>query len=223
MKLALMGAAPSSRLLAPFHDPEWEIWACSPPNYDLPRVDAWFELHSLDRKMAIKENAPFWDVLRKHQRVYIAHPDKRFPNAIEYQKDPMIEKYGRYFFTSSLAWMMAMAIELKPDKIGLWGVDMSAHDEYGYQRAGMHYFIQKAQDAGIDIYAPFQSDILQPIPLYGFKEFWPMWCKQKARRKELEQRIGTIMATKDKKDNELLILQGALDDMNYVDNTWLHE
>ena len=223
MKIALLGAAPSSRLIAPFHDPEWEIWACSPPNYDLPRVDAWFEIHNLDRKFANPSNKPYFDVLAKHQRVYIAKEDERLPNAILYPKDEMVAKYGRYFFTSSLAWMAALAIEMKPEKIGLWGVDMSAAEEYGYQRAGMHFFIREAERAGIKIYAPPQSDILQPIPLYGFKEQWASWQKSKTRRKELEERLNGIRSIMQQKHDEELILRGAIDDMNYQDNTWLHE
>src|SRR5713226_4715918 len=46
LKIAMIGTAPSSRMLAPFNDPSWKIWACSPGNMNaLPRVDTWFELH----------------------------------------------------------------------------------------------------------------------------------------------------------------------------------
>ena len=45
--------------------------------------------------------------------------------------------------------MLAMAIEQKPEAIGIWGVDMSADEEYSHQRPGCHYFIQRAQELGI--------------------------------------------------------------------------
>src|SRR5882672_892663 len=46
LKVALIGTAPSSRMLSPFNDPSWKIWACSPGNMGImPRVDAWFEIH----------------------------------------------------------------------------------------------------------------------------------------------------------------------------------
>jgi hypothetical protein len=32
-KIAVMGSAPSSVALAPFGDPSWEIWGCSPGLY----------------------------------------------------------------------------------------------------------------------------------------------------------------------------------------------
>lgn len=220
-KICLLGAAPSSRKLAPFSDITWEIWACSPPNYDAARIDAWFELHNLDRKIMHIQNAPFINILKEHPRVYIAKEDKRFPKAIVYPYQEMVKKYGKYFFTSSLAWMMAMAIEQKPEVIGIWGVDMSAHEEYGYQRAGMHFFMQKAKDVGIKLAVPAQSDLLMPVPPYGFKEQWPMWWKQRARREELEGRLQNARNQIQSFKREEYIFSGALDDMNYMDNTWL--
>ena len=47
LKVAIVGTAPSSRLLAPFNDPSWQIWVCSPGNMNtVPRVDVWFEIHN---------------------------------------------------------------------------------------------------------------------------------------------------------------------------------
>src|SRR5215467_9147402 len=35
-KVAIIGMAPSSRMLAPFNDPTWDIWVCSPGNMPGP-------------------------------------------------------------------------------------------------------------------------------------------------------------------------------------------
>src|SRR5512143_2413950 len=46
LKVALIGTAPSSRMLAPYNDPSWKIWACSPGNMNaIPKADVWFEIH----------------------------------------------------------------------------------------------------------------------------------------------------------------------------------
>ncbi len=229
-KIALLGAAPSSRKLAPFGDPHWEIWACSPPNYDCPRVDAWFELHSLDRKMGMQGNAPYIEVLKGHPRVYVAAPHPAFPNATVLNPHPLIEKYGTSnpytgqkhcdFFSSSLAWMMACAIEQKPDKIGLWGIDMAAHEEYAFQRPGMKFFIREAHKLGIDVYCPPQSDLLMPMPLYGFKEQSPVWWKMRTRKEELNERLNNTVNHMDRLKNEELVFRGALDDLSYHEQTY---
>lgn len=219
MKIACLGAAPSSRLLAPFNDPSWEIWACSPPNWDLPRVDAWFELHTLDRKF-LPHNQPWVNVITKHPRVYIAYPDQRLPNGIVYPIAELVEKYGRDFFTSSLAYMLALAIEQKPEVIGMWGVDMSANEEYSQQRPGCKFFMREAQLAGIKVVTAPQSDIATWAPLYGYQEFSPMWAKQKVRANELKERVQKAEAKKAQAENEILVLRGALDDMQYITNTY---
>lgn len=222
VKIACLGAAPSSRKLAPFGDPEWSIWACSPPNYDLPRVDAWFELHSLARKMS-KDNAPYFDVLSKHDRVYMNGADPligQFPNAIAYPLEDMLKEFGPWFFTSSLAYMLALAIMQKPQMIGLWGVDMSATEEYRSQRAGCHFFIREAAKRGIGVTAPPESDILNPYPLYAYQEQSPLWWKRRARKKEIQQRIAECDHAIQQKQNELWVLRGAVDNMQYEENTY---
>ena len=220
-KIAVMGSAPSSRHLAPFQDMEWEIWCCSPPNFDNPRVDAWFELHNLDRKLTIKQNEPYVKALVAHQRVYVYDQDPRLPNAITFPWRDYVALYGTDFFTSSIAWMMAHAISYKPEKIGLWGVDMSAADEYGQQRPGVKFFIREAKKQGIEIYLPPTSDIDVPTAPYAIREHWPMWQKLQARRKELKERKEKADRAIESAERDTCIFGGALDDMKYIENTWI--
>jgi len=66
LKIAMIGTAPSSRMLAPFNDPEWTIWGSSPGNMDLPRADAWFEIHSnLLFPECASYGAPYLEWLKK--------------------------------------------------------------------------------------------------------------------------------------------------------------
>lgn len=220
MKIALIGSAPSSRDLAPFNDPEWEIWSCSPSNMDLPRSDVFFEIHAMDTMVRDPELTLFLAWVRKQPKVFLQETDPRFPNALAYPKDEMVAKYGGYFFTSSLAYMFALALERKPTHIGLWGVDMTATEEYGYQRAGCHYFIQKARDLGVEVVVPVESDIAAPTPQYGFRESNPMYRKLFVRRQELQRRHANAMAKRDLLHEEAVSIAGALEDVEYMINTW---
>lgn len=220
MKIALIGSAPSSRNLAPFNDPEWEIWSCSPSNMDLPRSDVFFELHAFDTMARDPELFGFLHWVRKQSKVYLQKADEQFPNAIAYPKDEMIAKYGPYFFTSSLAYMFALALEQKPTHIGMWGVDMTATEEYGYQRAGCQYFIQKARDLGVQIIVPVESDIVAPTPQYGFRELNPLYRKLFIRKEELLRRYHAKIAEKNAAHEEALTLGGAIEDVDYMINTW---
>jgi hypothetical protein len=156
----------------------------------------------------------------KHPRVYIAYPDERLPNGIVYPIKPMIEKYGNDFWASSLSYMFALAMEQKPVEIGMWGVDMSAGEEYGWQRPACKFFTYLARMQGIKVTASALSDILTPAPMYGYKEFSPMYQKQKVRRRELEERIAKCNQKISQAEHERDVVRGAIDDMNYIDGTY---
>jgi hypothetical protein len=132
----------------------------------------------------------------------------------------MVAKYGPYFFTSSLSYMWALALEQKPTHVGMWGVDMTAGEEYGYQRPGCHYFIQKARDLGVQVVVPVESDICAPTPQYGFRELNPLYRKLFVRRQELQARYQTAIARKNAAHEEATAISGALEDIEYMIDTW---
>lgn len=188
---------------------------------DVPRTDVFFEIHSMeliDRELTYG----LFKAWMQNQKKLILQKadDPRFPNAIAYPLEDMLAKYGRYFFTSSIAYMLALAIDSKPEAIGIWGVDMSATDEYGYQRAGCHYFLQKAHEAGIKVIVPPESDLLEPLPLYGFKEENRQWRKMNARKLELEGILGGLRQKRIDAATQETRYLGALDDLNYMMNTF---
>lgn len=172
MKIALIGASPS-RHLAPFNDRKWSIWACSDGTVDIPRCDLRFELHTFEllrsEPRAKPRNVEAYLDFLKHCAVYLQERNKDYPYSLTYPKERMVRKYGPFFFTSSIAWMMALALdELKPEAIGLWGVDMKAKEEYGHQRPGFHYFYEIAKRSGVKIILPAGCTLLDPPPWEGF-------------------------------------------------------
>lgn len=164
MKIAILGASRTSRDLAPFDDPSWEIWACSAGTIGVPRIDLHFELHDLD---VITGQSGYPDYLQ-HVPVMMQEKTDEFPYSSAYPKDEMVAEFGPHFFSSSIAFMLALAISKKPETIGLWGVDMLASDEYDYQRPGCFRFIEIARERGIEVYIPPQSGLLITPRLYGY-------------------------------------------------------
>lgn len=142
MKIALIGSAPSSVRLAPYANKDWQIWGCSPGVYGVaPRVDAWFELHRYEpgQPWFSPEYCQF--MAKFAGPVFMAEVRPEIPNSQTLPIQEMIAKYGPYFFTSSLSYMFALAINLieaereeqtkkgephSHSAIGLWGVDMAA-------------------------------------------------------------------------------------------------
>jgi hypothetical protein len=220
-RIALIGSAPSSVDLAPYGDPSWTVWGCSPgAAARAKRVDAWFEIHPLSDAQVFTADYIEW-MARLGKPVYMTGESERIPTAQAYPREEMVQKYGPYFFTSSLSWMFAYAMEQNPQEIGLWGVDMSATEEYGYQRAGCHYFITLARARGIQVTVPPESDLLQPPMLYGFGTDSLMYRKLRARKSELEQRVADAATRYENARNEWNFLNGALDDLKYMMQTWV--
>jgi len=217
LKVALIGTAPSSRLLAPYNDPSWEIWACSPGNMNsLPRVTKWFELHAnLLWPECISYGAPYIEWLKQQKFPVYMQSQEWVPNAIVFPKDKMVEIFGKDFFTSSFAWMMALAIAEGAKEIALFGIDMASKEEYQLQRPGFYYFKYRAEQLGIKVWAPYESDLLQHAPLYGYSETTPIGRKILARKVELEQRIAPMRAEKARLEHSCVYLEGALEDLDY--------
>lgn len=61
---------------------------------------------------------------------------------------------------SSVAYPFAYAI-LRAEKIGLYGVDMAAGEEYAYQRPNMAYLVGKAEGNGIEVFIHPESGLLK--------------------------------------------------------------
>lgn len=244
MKIALLGSAPSSLTLAPFGDQTWQIWGCSPGVYwQAPRMDVFFELHRWEPGVIGQPNTqkPWFSPeycawLARQACVYMAAQIPEIPNSRALPWQELVQTYGHYNFTSSLAWMAAMAIDaIKADRkrkdrradlqdaIGFWGVDMSATEEYGYQRAGCQFFAQIAGCLGIQVVVPPESDLLLPPPLYGISESWPKHIKLTARLRELQTRRTTAAQNIANAQREHDHLAGAIDDLNYQLGTWVHE
>lgn len=217
----LLGSAPSSLRLAPFGNPDWYMIGCSPGVYGIaPRVDCWFELHRYEpgQPWFSPEYCQF--LAKFAGPVYMAEVRGEIPHSVEVPIADLIVKYGPYFFTSSLAYMLAMAIEAGFEKIMLAGVDMAATEEYGYQRAGCQFFAMIAKAHGIEIGVPPESDLFRPAPLYGISEISHGRIKILARRRELEGRIAAALQTQQNAKDETVFLRGALDDLTWCEQTW---
>lgn len=222
LKVALIGTAPSSRMLAPYNDPSWKIWGCSPGNMNaLPRVDLWFELHSnLLWPEHESYGKPYIEWLKQQRFPVYMQDQSLVPNATVFPKDELVAEFGDDFFTSSFAWMMALAMKMGAVEIALYGIDMASRDEYIRQRPGFFFFRYMARQRGIKISAPHESDIMQSPALYAYVDSTPFGRKILARRQEVLGRVNGMVQQRDQLNHSITYLQGAQEDLDYFESIW---
>ena len=212
--------------LAPY-DSDWKIWGCSPGVYGVaPRVDEWFEMHLWEpgQTWFSPEYCQWLAALPgRGVKLWTGSQIGALPGSEVYPADEILAEFDpqNWFCSSSLFWMMAMAIKRGATKIGFWGVDMAAGEEYEMQRAGIHFLTYIARARGIEVGIPFESDLFTPRFRYAVDEWTHSYRKVRARTMELQSRLQQAQAQANELNNAAHFLKGALDDLKYMGDTWV--
>lgn len=191
-KIAIIGTAPQWQL-APFDDPEWEIWGIFGTVGAGKRMTRIYELHdkAIIEPMAAKHHSgKYWETVSAMGENYITkdHYDQA-PNAKRFDFESKLKKYGSYF-ASSASWLIAEAIDEGVDHIGIWGINMAADSEYAHQKPSCSYLLGYAKAKGIQITIPASSELLQVSHQYGIEK--PPRALECLNQKEAEimQQLG---------------------------------
>lgn len=173
--VAIVGFAKPHRMEAPFHDPAWEIWSVNDAWGFLPPNSAhrMFEVHKpWIYEWELRRSPGHLDWLRAFGevggRVYLLDERPDMPRAEVYPLTEVMANLGTFgaYLTSSIAYMIGLAIAEGFEKIGVFGVDMAAESEYADQRPACEFLIGLAQGRGIEVVLP-ESCKLMKGPLYG--------------------------------------------------------
>jgi hypothetical protein len=150
LKIAVIGLSPKTHDLAPWNDPDWQKYGLPWDEGYWQRLDCGFEMH--DSRLLASEHsrrkADYLDRLKELPRLYMQ---------ANYPFDDVAKTIGGYYFNSSIAYAMALAIHEGAEEIGVWGVDLVADEEYAYQRPNMEYLIGIARGRGIKVHIPDDS------------------------------------------------------------------
>jgi len=224
-KIAIVGKAQSSRGLAPYHDDSWQIWTLSDLVLmrEAPRYEVQFELHD---PALVQPRVPYWEWLARcapSKPIFMreVHPDIKA--SVAYPIQEIVAQFGGYF-TNTVSYMIALAIAMEPEVIGVWGVDMACSAEYRAQRPSCEYFLGIAKGKGIEVVIPPQADLLKTCGLYAFDDkVSDLAAKSKARAEELSLRIRDAEQRRDQAAGEAAYLQGALEDTREYWSQWFHQ
>lgn len=185
-RIAILGFGQTVRE-APVADPSWDLWGmngfwrAAKPDFglDIPedRWALWLDMHSQEYTKAYGERAGIGD--KQEQWLREPHPfpilsveaRPEWPSVAAYPIEKIVGSLGRDYFTSTIAYALALALSL-PDvaEVGLWGVDLIHDTEYSDQRPCAEYWIGRAEAAGIKVTVHQDSALLKQRARYGYEE-----------------------------------------------------
>jgi hypothetical protein len=225
-KVAIVGFAESWKQ-APWKDDSVEIWSLNEFHKYAPRWDRWFEQHDAStlgvttRDLSEGEQKRHLDWLKAQpagKPIYM-QPQfcGTFPAAVEYPLDRMIAKFGRYF-TSTIGYMVALAIDEGYDWIGLYGVDLASDVEYPGQRPNTEYLVGWAKGLGITVEIAPTSALLRSSHLYGYEQA----PQDNKLLTVMRNHKGTLEKKRDEAIALLNTLDGAIQECDNVDKYYAY-
>ena len=134
--VAIVGTATTSRLEVNKEPPEVERWGQSGAWRFMEKVDRWFEMHNRAwlLRRAGKNFFPYQSFMQTLKgSVYCKQVDPTIPTSVAYPLDEIARHFfGEEppYFTSSIAYMTALAIYEGVSTIKYFGVDMASKMEY---------------------------------------------------------------------------------------------
>ena len=177
MKVIILGTA-HTHAQAPLDEPGFDRWAVSPwasrEDTDTSKCDVLFELHPPRywKRPEILERLRAFDGPVMMQEQYDEVPNSvRYP--IERVRETFqIEAMPDLYVTNTISYMIALAYIKGFDEYHLYGVHMSHHTEYGYQKPNCEYYLGFLAAQGKKIVLPPGGALLKAPYLYGYDEPW---------------------------------------------------
>ncbi len=203
--VAIVGTHIDTRANAPYANQDVDIWVMNQAAQAswTPRYTACFQLHEEAVLQVNQYNTEHWNWLtQKHGKpVYMFEVNPKVPDSVKYPLDEIVKSLPcePRMFSSTVAYMLALAAYLKYDKVLLYGMEMTWESEYGYQREGFTYWVGLLQGMGI-IVERYCADNVFVRPLYGKENIWYQTPERWSKRLTL---LNKQIVRQDKKAKSL--------------------
>lgn len=213
--VALVGFAPTNRDLAPWDNPEVEIWGCNEAyNFSfMKRWTRWFQLHPFESfsRDGNHNDQNHYAWLKEQKSVedggfpiYMQKCFADIPASVPFPLDEIQTKFGTDYFTSSFAYMIAMALYEGFTRIEIYGFEMKSESEYFHQRSNAEYWIGIARGMGVEIYLPPGANLLRGQK-YAYED------NSIGFRQQLEFRRASLDIQKKEAEKNFYAMQGKFE------------
>lgn len=180
--VAIVGACSTYRL-APYQDPAIEIWGIGRHLTRYRRVTRVFEMHARaiwEPYLRVTEHRYALDLAGAGCPVYMREQHADIPNSVAFPLDQVIAAIGDYF-VCSFSYMLGLAIAEGVDRLELYGINLTAAEEYVYQRANVEHLLGIAKGRGVDVWVHHSSPLLKAGLRYGTEEWFQAGADRTAK------------------------------------------
>jgi len=190
--LAIVGSHPVTRNLVPWHKSYMDFWvfneSAGNPNGWVKKCDGVLQLHhpAIWKNPRNHNDPKHFEWLQKDHPfpIYMQEKYPEVPSSVRYPLDEIIhellpnfrrkprKKKGNkeeviQYFTSSVAYAIALAIYQGYERIEVYGIEMMTDTEYVMQRDGVALWAGVALGRGIEFIVPDISTMFNSL-LYGY-------------------------------------------------------
>lgn len=227
-KIAIFGTTPS-RMLGPWKDGSgWVRWTIGPGGKDSHNWERLYEVHHVwpaefagylcdlsNEKREVRFLDDPHKLIDKWRRTRKIPDDVMakfgtFATATIVPRADLEEKYGRAWFSSSISWLQAEAIEAGASDVGMWGIDLESGEEYIAQYLGCRHFIDVCRLTGINIHLPTGCALAREPRPYPDRFETSLGLNLEAKAKYLDALIGQTGAEFDGLRGEVYRSEGRV-------------
>jgi hypothetical protein len=185
-RVAIVGFAGTTRHLAPYEDKTVEIWCLNEAHRQpwMKRITRWFQVHqrwdfTKQNNVSYKEH---WEWLQKEHPfpIYMLEKYPDVPSSVAYPLEEIAakllpnvrrgknwkESVRNDYFTSSFAWMCALALFEGFKTIEVYGFEMATDTEYRYQKGSTEFWLGVAAGMRVNVLVTQDCQLLQG-KIYG--------------------------------------------------------
>ena len=171
-KVAVVGFSGATKDLAPYHDPEYEIWGLNQLYRHIPRADRWFDIHAnYDEHVVEGTDHCAW-IRNAPIPVYMNAVHPHYPSSVRFPIEATMDYFGQGgrldYYTSTVAYMLALAIMEEFEVIGVYGIDLIAKQEYMDQKPCTEFYLGWAMAKGVRLEIPPESALMKQHFRYGY-------------------------------------------------------
>ncbi len=169
-KVAIVGFATNTLHLVPWNDPTFELWGLNQGYLHMHRrADRWLEMHQHEATADVRDpNYLAWLQSVRDFPIYMIQTHPEIPCSVRFPIEQAIAFGGRDYFTSTPAFMLALAALEGFEEIHLYGINLAIGDEYFFEKACAEWWIGFLEGRGIKIYVPAASSLLKQHRRYGY-------------------------------------------------------